>query len=65
MAIHGDIDDDELSAPHGVGLYGAPSFGICTGPLLLDGYDQTSIMELEEIIWRQLVMDGFETNELR
>jgi hypothetical protein len=23
----------------------------------------TSIMELEEIIWRQLVMDGFETNE--
>jgi hypothetical protein len=31
-----DIDDDELSAPHGVGfVYGAPSFGICTGPLLL------------------------------
>jgi hypothetical protein len=31
MTVNGytiDIDDDELSAPHGVGLYGAPSFGI-------------------------------------
>jgi hypothetical protein len=58
---YGDIDDDELSAPHGVGfVWCTILWDMYWAFIAQDGYDQTSIMELE-IIWR-LVMDGFETN---
>jgi hypothetical protein len=56
-------DDDELSAPHGVGLYGAPSFGILglylARTVTTDIYHGTGGNNMAT----QLVMDGFETNE--